>query len=168
MAMTTEQKVAKKTVTIDKLKYTKGVAIVIRGVNEIASEYDSHTDFDVRIYFKTKAAINRIGKVLGEARFPKKNILAQFERGINSYGCQLSGYEMYSIEAGQNIIREVLYDHSGDSSGRRYQVSVNPTKPLSEREKEYYTGSLADSEPLVDYYEYLQQQIVEGKMGYVS
>ncbi|QJX80280.1 hypothetical protein [Priestia megaterium] len=167
MAMTLEQKVAKKAKGLDKLKYKKGLAIVLLGVEEEASEYGCDSRYRVRLYFKSKAAIKRFGEFLGSAHFNKKEMLDRFERGQISKDTYLNRNERWELEGGQNIIKDVKYDYRNLYSGQKYFNVLDPTKALTETQEGYYTGSVDDGEPLSEYISYLKQSIVDGSIQYI-
>lgn len=167
MTLTLEQKVAKKAKGLAQLKYKKGIAIVSLNVYEKASEYDSDTEYRVRIYFKTKAAIKRIGDLLGEIRFNKKEVLSKFERGTNFKEITIKGYEKSMLDGGANIIKEVRYTYANHYTGSRYSLSLDPRKTFPESQKDYFTGSTADGRPLSEYAFYLQKSIIEGNTQYI-
>lgn len=167
MAMTLEQKVAKKAKGLEKLKYKKGIAVVSLIINETASEYDSDTEYRVRIYFKTKAAIKRISDLFGEIRFNKKDALSKFEKGTNFKEMTIKGYEKSMLDGGANIIKEVRYVYTNHYTGSRYSLSLDPRKSFPDSQKNYYTGSTADGEPLSVYYSYLQSSIIKGSTQYI-
>lgn len=167
MAMTLEQKVAKKAKGMDKLKYKKGLAIVTLSLDESAVEYDSELQYRVRLYFKSKAAINRVGKLLGSLQFNKKQMLSNFERGYKSIELNVSSYEKYMMDGGENIVREIKYDYLNSYSDSRFFLTIDPRKPLSDEQKKYFTGSTADGEPLSSYFVHLQKSIIEGNTQYI-
>ncbi|MHA7098730.1 hypothetical protein [Priestia aryabhattai] len=167
MAMTLEQKVAKKANGLDKLKYKKGLAIVLLGVEEEASEYDCDSTYRIRMYFKSKAAIKRVGDVLGSAYFNKKEMLDKFERGLVSKETCVGGYERWKLDGGENIIKDVKYDYCNHYSGQRYFDTLDPTKVLTEAQEDYHRGSVADGELLSEYISYLKQSIVDGSIQYI-
>ncbi|MCK2000802.1 hypothetical protein MZM54_05290 [[Brevibacterium] frigoritolerans] len=165
--MTLEQKVAKKAKGLEKLKYKKGIAIVLLTIDETASEYESDAEYRVRIYFKTKAAIKRIGDLLGEIRFNKKETISRFERGINFKEMTVKGYEKSMLDGGSNIIKDVRYVYANHYTGSRYSLSLDPRKSFPDSQKNYYTGSTADGQPLSVYYSYLQSSIIKGSTQYI-
>lgn len=167
MAMTLEQKVAKKAKGLDKLKYKKGLAIVLLGVEEEASEQKCDSRYRIRMYFKSKAAIKRVGDVLGSAYFDKKEMLDRFERGQVSKDTYVSGYERWKLDGGENIIKDMKYEYCNQYSGHRYFDVLDPTKVLTEAQEDYYTGSVADGEPLSEYISYIKQSIVDGSIQYI-
>lgn len=167
MAMTLEQKVVKKAKGMDKLKYKKGLAIVTLCLDESAVEYDSELQYRVRLYFKSKAAINRVGKLLGSLQFDKKRVLSNFERGYKNIELTVSSYERYMLDGGENIIKEIKYDYLNSYSDRRFFITIDPRKPLTDEQKNYYTGSTADGEPLSSYFAHIQKSIIEGNTQYI-
>lgn len=167
MAMTLEQKVAKKAKGLDKLKYKKGLAIVLLGVEEEASEHDCDLTYRIRMYFKSKAAIKRVGDVLGSARFNKKEMLERFERGEVSKETCIGGYERWVLDGGENIIKDVKYEYHNLYSDQKYFEALDPRKVLTEVQEDCNTGSVADGEPLSEYISYLKQSIVDGSIQYI-
>ncbi|MGF7535141.1 hypothetical protein AAGG74_15925 [Bacillus mexicanus] len=162
MAMTLEEKVEKKAKGIEKLNYKKGVACLLLAINERSSEYDCETKYKVRLHFKSKAAIKRVGELL---RLNRKNMLNRFEREIKSIELTLNSYEMFKLEAGRNINKEVTYKYRNDYTGVSYEVILNPTKDTNY--DGYHTGSVADGEPLSAYFQLLKEAIVTGEETYI-
>lgn len=169
MAMTLEQKVAKKAKSFnsENLKFKKGLAIVIRGLDEEAAEYSSNCDYQVQMHFKSKAAINRVGVELGKMRFDKKRMLANYERGIKSTNLHLSSNDLFTLEAGLNIYRTINFYYKNGHTGQHYSLEIDPTQPLAKEYENKYTGSTADGEPLSKYYNGIQEQIVKGGYTYL-
>lgn len=167
MAMTLEQKVAKKAKGMNQLLYKKGVAVVLLSMDERGSEYDSDTRCKVQLHFKSKAAINRVGKLLGEIYFNKKEMLAQYEKGFKSKTVEIDLYQEGRIEGGQNIVKKLDFYYTNDYSGTRLNATLDPRVSLTKEQEDFYTGSVADGEPLSSYFQYLQGAIIKGDIRYI-
>lgn len=169
MAMTLEQKVFKKAKPFrnENLKYKKGLAILILSLNEEAVEYSSETEYLVRLYFKSKAAIKRVSDTLGKIKFDKKRITANFELGRNFIELNLSSYELFSLEAGFNIYKKMGLNYRDHYSDFHFSVQLDPTKSLNEDEKQYRIGSTAGGKSLDSYFQSIKESILSGSYNYL-
>lgn len=169
MAMTLEEKVMKKAkdFSYQNLKFKKGLAVIFKGIEVNAVEYDEETNYDVTLYFKSKASINRVGAALGYLRFNKKRMLEDYERGIKSIDMMLAGNDLWRLEFGSNIYKKMYYHYMNHYSGERYFLTVKPELPLSEEDAGKNTGSSADGDSYEEFYRSLQESIIKREWHYL-
>lgn len=138
--------------------YKKGLAVVIEEVIQEGSEYDCKHEVVIRLYFKSKNAINNASKILGY-KLDKKRTVEAFERGKNGFSVRLDSQTEFVLKTyfgyKNHINKSGFYysyqNHYSDSrvSGRIYVKNI--IKPEKRYEGfdlydlETSLGSVADS-----------------------
>lgn len=115
-----------------KLKFTKGLAIIVLEENEVSSEYDTDTFLTAKFQFSTAAAIKRLVEELGThaiSKTQKKELLEKKQiRAVVDITLKIS---LQDIPIGQPIWHTkngYLLNYENHYSGEHYSIRVPVTK----------------------------------------
>ncbi|MCQ4925052.1 hypothetical protein NE686_18265 [Tissierella carlieri] len=152
------------------LVYKKGLAVVIKEVEETASEYRSDWKTTLMLYFKSKNAITNASKILGY-KLDKKRAIEAFDKGKNGFQVTLDGETAWILQTTFGYKDHIgkngyLFIYSNDYSDSRINERVNPPdifKGISESTLEKSIGSCADSHGT--FKEYLESILVKINKG---
>lgn len=156
------------------LVYKKGLAIVLTQIEEEASEYKEDRNYGLRLYFKSKNAINNACKILGY-KLDKKRTVEAFERGRNGFDVYLDSMAYYILQstfgASPHIGGDGYYfSYNNHYSDNRLSERVNPKNifdNIDERSLETYLGSCANSDGnFRDYLEGVLARLESGSIYY--
>lgn len=134
------------------LVYKKGLAVVRVSVEEVAGEYRSSWNTTLRLYFKSKNAINNASKILGY-KLDKKSTTEAFEKGRNGFEVSLDGNTAWMLNSifgyKEHIGRNgYIFNYINDYTSKRVSARINPNdiyKGMDERTLDINLGSCADS-----------------------
>lgn len=170
----------KKVKARNEMVYKKGLAVVVEEVIQQGTEYDQSHETVVKLFFKSKNAINNACKILGYKLNKKKTIQA-FERGMNGFVVRLDSqtefalkvYFDYKNHIGRNGFYFNYQNHYSDSrvSGRIYAKNIldlkNRYAGFDLYDLETSLGSVADSDgTFKNYLDRLADMLEEGYIIY--
>lgn len=155
--------------------YKKGLAVVVDRIEKINGEYHPiSSKMELRLYFKSKNAINNVSKILGH-KLNKKQALNDFEIGRKFARVIIDDNDEYMLSSvfayKEHIDRNgYIYSHRDEYCDSSLCERVNPGnlfKGISERNLDMYLGPTADVEGTFrEYLESIVEKINKGTVIY--
>lgn len=156
------------------LVYKKGLAVVINGIEENASEYDSGRDYKVTLYFSTKTAIGKVAKIVGY-KLDKKRTLEGYEKGNKKVNLYLDSQSFWILQRefefkyhiGRGGYSFYYMNHYSDNSLNERVNPGEPFKNISEYTLDTYLGSCAGGNgTFKEHIQYVLDGIEKGEIYY--
>lgn len=147
------------------LKYKKGLAVVLLTINEMASEYDSDSDYEVELHFKSEAAVRRTCKELGY-KLPIKNTIDAYKKGKRAFNVYLNSRDLNHIDGQQNIHKEFFFNYKNHYDNTHYFVKINPTNEDMEVPVDAWVGSCANGQSFYSFLNDIKESILKGYYNY--
>ena len=160
--------------------YKKGLAVVVEKVIHEGSEYDCKHEVVIRLYFKSKNAINNASKILGY-KLDKKSTIEAFKKGKNGFSVRIDSHTEFVLKTFFGYKNHIdkngfYYSYQNHYSDERVAGRINAKYILDLKTRyngfdlynlETSLGSVADSNGTFKMYlDELANRIKEGQIIY--